>query len=272
MKNKNSIIGNPIVSEGFSALSFNLRFGLADDGVNNWDHRKKALPALFEKYHPDFIGLQEANDFQIDYLAKILDGYDFIGKRSPAPSSWQNNVIFFKSKWDPTVSRHLFLSQTPTVPSKFQDSRWPRQCTIGMFTNSHRKMICINTHFDFAENVQTNSAVLIMEQLSKLPSNVPAVLLGDFNSTPKQNCYGIFTGEKKKSSLQGLWFKNAATKPYPGTYHGFNGHTNGEHIDWILYRGHIAPVDYTMVVSTFEGIYPSDHFPVYARFKWIDKS
>ena len=204
MKNKSSAIRKPGVAKGFSALTFNLRFGLADDGANSWDHRKKALPALFKKYHPDFIGLQEANDFQIDYVAKILIGYEFIGKRSPAPTNWQNNVIFFKSKWALIVYKHLFLSQTPTIPSKFRDSRWPRQCTIGMFTSNGRKLICINTHFDFAENVQTNSAVLIMEHLSKLPSNVPAILLGDFNATPKQNCYGVFTGKNEKSAFKGI--------------------------------------------------------------------
>ena len=50
------------------------------------------------------------------------------------------------------------------------------------------------------------------------------------------------------------------------------GRTDGDHIDWILYRGNIAPVNYNVVASTFEGIYPSDHFPVYAKFRWIDKS
>ena len=31
---------------------------------------------------------------KIDYLTKILIGYEFIGKRRPAPPNWQNNVIF----------------------------------------------------------------------------------------------------------------------------------------------------------------------------------
>jgi endonuclease/exonuclease/phosphatase family metal-dependent hydrolase len=123
MKNKSSAIRKPGVTKGFSTLTFNLRFGLADDGANSWDHRKKGLTALFKKYNPDFIGLQEANDFQIDYLTKILIGYEFIGKRSPAPPNWQNNVIFFKRKWEPEVYQHLFLSKTPTIPSKFRDSR-----------------------------------------------------------------------------------------------------------------------------------------------------
>jgi len=270
MKKKDTIKKKPGAAEGFSVLSFNLRFGLADDGANGWDHRKKGLPALFSQYRPDFIGLQEANDFQIDYVTDILTGYAFIGKHAPAPPDWQNNVIFYKKAWNCTFYRHLFLSPTPSIPSRFQGSRWPRQCTIGMFTNHHRRLICINTHFDFSEDVQTKSALLIMEQLSKLPSDVPAVLLGDFNATPEQSCYGVFTEGKKKAPFNGAWFKNAAEKPFPGTYHGFNGRTTGDHIDWILYRGPIAPVTYRVVESLFAGVYPSDHFPVHANFKWID--
>ena len=51
MKNMDIIKGKPGVAKGFSTLTFNLRFGLADDGANSWDHRKKGLSALFKKYH-----------------------------------------------------------------------------------------------------------------------------------------------------------------------------------------------------------------------------
>ncbi len=258
------------VASGFSVLTLNLRFGLADDGANSWDHRKKALPALFKQYRPDFIGLQEANDFQIDYIAKILLDYHFIGMRKPAPPNWQNNVIFFQNRWTRIIDEHLFLSPTPEIPSKFPDSRWPRQCTIGMFTDNRRRLICINTHFDFADNVQRDSAVLIMGRLARLPSNIPAILLGDFNTTPGDNCYGIVTGSKSVATLKGPWFKNAVPEPFPGTFHGFSGRTDGEHLDWILHRGRIAPAAYEVVVNKFEGIFPSDHFPVYAEYGWIE--
>ena len=61
----------------FSVMTFNLRFGLADDGDNAWKYRKKAFPFLFRRYQPDFIGFQEANNFQTEYLAALLDRYDF---------------------------------------------------------------------------------------------------------------------------------------------------------------------------------------------------
>jgi endonuclease/exonuclease/phosphatase family metal-dependent hydrolase len=254
-----------------STLTLNLRFGLADDGANNWAYRKKALPALFRKYRPDFIAFQEANDFQIDYLAEILMEYEFLGKRSPAPPNWQNNVIFYRNHWDPQVYKHLFLSRTPSIPSKFTDSRWPRQCTIGMFASGERKLICVDTHFDFASHVQTQSAELIMRQLDKLPASLPVVLMGDFNATPQDPCYRVFTGRRKGSPPEAPPFKNAAPMPFPGTYHGFKGGPDGDHIDWILYRGPIVPVDYHVEMEPFRGFYPSDHFPVHAAFDWVDE-
>jgi len=34
----------------------------------------------------------------------------------------------------------------------------------------------------------------------------------------------------------------------------------------------ILPVIYNVVASKIEGHYLSDHFPVYAKFRWLDKT
>lgn len=245
-----------------SILTFNLRFGLANDAPpHHWDRRKEILPSLFEKYHADFIGFQEVNGFQADFLRNILSEYKTIGKRSPAPKFWQHNLIFYKKKWECVYAKHFFLSPTPMIPSRSRKSVWPRQCTLGMFETDGRRIICLNTHFDFDAAVQTESAEIIMAQVSHLPSDVPALLVGDFNADPSRPCYGVFTGQEHS-------FKDVFDEPFPGTYHGFSGETDGKHIDWILYRGGIAPEGASVVRYAADGVYPSDHFPVYAVFKW----
>lgn len=253
----------------FSVLTLNLRFGLADDGPNSWNHRKKCFPCLFKNHSVDFIGFQEANDFQTDFLKDILPEFNSVGKRSPAPSFWQNNIIFYKKTWECIHNEHFFLSPTPMMPSRSRESRWPRQCTIGMFKNKNRVLIYINTHFDFDAAVQTKSANLIMERLSHLPSEPPVILIGDFNATPYHPCYMIFTrGDQKLKPNNRLYFKNIFKEPYPGTHHGFTGNINGNHIDWILYRGGIIPQECKIIYDTIDGVYPSDHYPLYAKFKW----
>ncbi len=252
----------------FSVLTLNLRFGLADDGPNNWQHRKQYFPSLLKKYRTDFMGFQEANDFQVDFLKEILMEYGYIGQRSPAPLFWQNNIIFYKNTWSCMFQEHFFLSPTPTIPSRFRKSRWPRQCTVGMFKNETHQLICINTHFDFDESVQIESAKLIMERLARLPSHVPAILMGDFNSAPFTPCQYIFIGNNQTSNSKGGFFKNTFNRPFPGTHHDFTGKDSGDHIDWILYRGNISQIEHKVIRDTFNGRYPSDHFPLVATFKW----
>jgi len=260
-----------VPDETITVLSLNLRFGLADDGPNSWQYRKKVYPLLFKKHRPDFIGFQEANDFQTEYLNGILTDYDHIGKRNPAPPFWQNNIIFYKKPWRCNHHEHFFLSPTPQIPSRFRQSKWPRQCTIGMFNNADRMLICINTHFDFDSYVQIESARQIMERLSHMPSDRPAILMGDFNTTPDAPCHTIFIGENPESRTQEApYFKNVFREPFPATHHGFTGDTRGDHIDWILYRGGIVKKGCQVIQDTIGGRYPSDHFPLCASFKWKD--
>ncbi|MBW1821109.1 MAG: endonuclease/exonuclease/phosphatase family protein, partial [Deltaproteobacteria bacterium] len=81
----------------FSVISFNIRFGLADDGMNRWTHRKHAVAGLLNKYPADFICVQELNNFQTEFLDELLPKYQNIGVHKPAPDFWQNNVIFYRN-------------------------------------------------------------------------------------------------------------------------------------------------------------------------------
>ena len=256
----------------FSVLTLNLRFGLADDGPNNWQYRKIGFQPFLDKYPADFIGFQEANDFQIDFLHNILTEYNIIGKRSPSPSFWQNNIIFYQKNWHCIHYEHFFLSPTPSIPSRYRQSIWPRQCTIGMFKTVHRQVICVNTHLDFDVSVQIQSANLILDRLSHLPDDVPVILMGDFNSAPFSPCYNIFTGHDDTSSENEVYFKDAFIKPFTGTHHGFTGNTDEDPIDWILFRGKITLINSKVIKDTFKNIYISDHFPLYAQFAWDAKS
>ncbi len=255
----------------FSVMTLNLRFGLADDGPNRWEIRKERLLLLFERYRPTFIGFQEANTFQIDFLCGILPGYKYIGKRSPAPPFWQNNLLFYPDSWRCSWADHFFLSQTPDIPSRFPESRWPRQCTLGVFTQKTHSLVCLSTHLDFDATVQTKSVRIILERLKSAPILFPVVLMGDFNATPDSPCHAALTDPKGPGDGRLPPFINAFKAPYPPTFHGFSGKGKKGHIDWILYRGGLAPVRSRVITDAFKGGYPSDHFPLLVAFSWKKK-
>ncbi len=52
----------------FSVMTYNVRYGLADDGKNSWEFRRDNLTDLINHYNPDFLGTQEGLPFQINYI------------------------------------------------------------------------------------------------------------------------------------------------------------------------------------------------------------
>ncbi|MDA3917332.1 MAG: hypothetical protein PF690_10195 [Deltaproteobacteria bacterium] len=49
---------------------------------------------------------------------------------------------------------------------------------------------------------------------------------------------------------------------------GENGWTHRKHLDWILFRGGLVPVFRQVVKYSSLNRFPSDHYPVQARFEW----
>lgn len=249
-----------------TVLSLNLRFGLADDGPNSWEFRKQSVVKLFQSQQPDFIATQEANDFQVDFLAQSLPDYQYIGRRTPAPAFWQDNILFYRKPIVCNEKDRFFLSETPHVPSRSFGSRFPRQGTLGMFHIGSRPLICINTHLDFDTPAQMGAARVIKEQLGSYGNDTAAILMGDFNATPESPCYRWLTSKEVDGEM-GLNFSETFTMPYPSTFHRFTGEPAAGHIDWILYRGHLRLKECKVLLETVDDMHPSDHFAVRAVFE-----
>jgi len=60
-------------------MSFNVRYGTADDGPNHWDKRKDILVDTIKEYDPEIVGTQECLDFQADYVVEKLNDYRWFG-------------------------------------------------------------------------------------------------------------------------------------------------------------------------------------------------
>jgi len=214
----------------YSVMTLNLRFGLADDGENSWENRKHLWPEIFKRYPADFLGIQESNHFQTEFLIRNLSDHHFIGWHNPSKERWQSNLIFYHKTWECLKNNHYFLSPTPDIESKMPGSKWPRQCVIGLFQNASSRIIIANTHFDFTESVQEKSAALVIKFLSEFPKDCPVIITGDFNSNPGSKAHKVF---------QANGFAEVFDDHPSTTFHKFIGEASRKHIDWILYRGNI---------------------------------
>ena len=245
----------------FTAITMNMRFGLARDGDHNgWLYRKEVVRQFLDRHRATFMGFQELNHFQMGFLQRQLTAHHFIGWYNPVVQWWQSNGIFYDTAWDCLKWKHHFLSHTPDVESKLPGSKWPRQCVMGLFQHQGGRVIMANTHFDFDEAVQEQSARLVVSFLEAFPAGIPVIITGDFNAAPGSAAYRYFKANG---------FSEVFENHYATTFHEFKGRQTRRHIDWILFRGPLEVTHREILTDSFGGRFPSDHYPVMARFQLI---
>ena len=133
-------------------MSFNIRYSSGDDGVNSWDNRKQAVPAMFADQQPTVLGVQEARLDQKTYMDENCAGYKSIGVgRTDGQNAGEFMAIYYLDdavkleKWGT-----FWLSDTPDTPSIGWDASTYRTATWAVFTHykSGRKFFYVNTHID----------------------------------------------------------------------------------------------------------------------------
>jgi endonuclease/exonuclease/phosphatase family metal-dependent hydrolase len=256
-------------------MTFNIRFGLAADGENSWAHRKDLVVEVVRRYRPHVIGIQEGLQFQLDYMAKKLEGYRYFGKGREGDLTGEYCAIFYDAdRLKRTAHGQFWLSDTPEVPaSKSFGNVLPRVATWGRFrlAGGGREFYLYNTHLDNrSRRSRILSAALILRRLKRCDPRLPLILLGDFNCTPKRQPYRLLTGKLRFEGLKGR-FRDAYAElkgegPGEGTFHGFRGHTWFGNVDYIFFRGSLVPRGVEVVRFHRGNRYPSDHYPVFAEF------
>jgi endonuclease/exonuclease/phosphatase family metal-dependent hydrolase len=118
-------------------MSFNIRYGLADDGENHWNHRKRLALARIHAFGPDLLGLQECRDgSQADFVRSNLPDYHFFGVHREGPGDTALEMaplLFRRSAFTLLATGCFWLSETPDIPLagiKFKQSTLQRISTF----------------------------------------------------------------------------------------------------------------------------------------------
>lgn len=252
-------------------MSFNVRYGTANDGPNSWEHRKDILIDTIRDASPDVIGTQECLDFQAAYVVEQLPAYEWFGVGREADGSGEHMAVLYrKDLLRPLDMGHFWLSETPDTPGSMS---WSTACTRMVtwlrfeHVPSGVQFTFYNTHLDHRSSMaRLEGARLIAARLEELAPEEPIVLTGDFN------CAGG-TSEPwhclSDAGMADAW-ENCARRSGPATtWCGFSGpdETEGRRIDWVLTRGPIQTIETTILTTNSEGRYPSDHLPVLATVR-----
>lgn len=258
-----------VAQETLDVMTFNIRYGSADDGANAWDLRKETVADAIRKYGPDIVGTQECLSFQAQYLDDALPGYEHFGMGRNADGSGERMEIFYRTdKLAPIETGHFWLSKTPDVPgSRDWNSANIRMVSWARFhrLESGDFFYYLNTHFDHrSEEARKQAAQLLAKHISGLPKSSIVVLTGDFNAgAERSEVWEILT----KSGLSDSWLTAETTEGPEVTWSGFQDPTDSvNRIDWILHRGILSVSSCETILYNNNGRYPSDHYPVHARF------
>ncbi len=252
-----------------NVLSYNVRYGTAKDGENNWEHRRELLTGVLRKQAPDLFGTQECLDFQAEYIAAQLPEYRWLGIGREKDGQGEMTAIFYrKADFVPVETGHFWLSAQPSVPgSKSWDSSLPRIASWALFHHpgTGRFVRFVNTHFDHkGAQAREESARLLVRKFAEWGESVPIVLTGDFNANAEDSA------PWKTLNESGLGDARLSAQKVEGpvtTWCGFETpKADGARIDWIFAPRGWTVLSYQCLDFNQDGRYPSDHLPVTARF------
>jgi len=251
-----------------TVMSFNIRYGTANDGDNHWLKRREQLFALLREQQADVVGLQEALHGQIEEILAAVPGYDYVGVgRSDGRQAGEYAAILYRTaRLKARRSDTFWLSDTPgVVKSTSWGNQIERICTWAYFDDREGPAFYLyNVHLDhISQPSRERSVALLVERVKARDPKAPAVVTGDFNA-----------GETNPAAQAMLAaFKDSFRILHPdarevGTFNGFKyGQAGGEKIDFVFVEPGTEVLAAEIVRSSSDGRYPSDHFPVTARIR-----
>ncbi len=275
-----------------SVASYNVRYGTADDGSNAWEKRREMLVAGVKKLDPDFLCVQEALDFQVEYLMREL-GMASVGVgRDDGKLAGEFSAILYKSdKFAAESGTTFWFSNTPDrAGSKNWGNTIPRICTFAGFVEprSGRRFKVFNVHLDHQSEPSRNRSVELLARamLDSRQLGVPVIVTGDFNAGPQSPAIRYMRGEAEAAVSAGDRTPQMAASPasprlvdtlvvagslpgpgLDGTFHDFAGKTDGPRIDFVFTDKVIETAGAGIDHFNDGGRFPSDHFAVWAKLR-----
>lgn len=249
-------------------MSYNVRYGTADDGEYSWPNRMDAAVAMIEDQRPAVFGVQEGLRFQLDFIAEKCPEYQYVGVgREDGEARGEHMAVFYDTTRVTLKDWGTYwLSETPDEPSKGWDAACKRTATWTLIYDkvADKHFYFVDTHLDHVGEVAREKGLaLVVERIGAMnPENYPMILLGDFNVFPDDPCLtglrAVMTDAREV----------AAVTSNESTYHGY-GTVEKAPIDYIFYSGFSGCEEFARVTKPYlECPYVSDHYPVTAILKY----
>jgi endonuclease/exonuclease/phosphatase family metal-dependent hydrolase len=262
--------------EPLTVMTFNIRYGTAKDGENEWSARRDMLFQVIRDAKPDLLGLQEALDFQIDEILAAVSGYAVVGVgRDDGGEKGEYSAILFRTeRFHVAEAGTFWFSDTPSVPGS---KSWGNQITrisswARFIDRDGRGFYHFNLHLDHqSQPSRERSTVLLRGRIDTRAVPDPVIVTGDFNVGENNPALSTLTGGSSAPFVDTFRVLHPDVKDV-GTFSGFKvGSIGPDKIDYILVGPGTEVLSAEINRFSRNGRYPSDHFPVTARVRLVDR-
>ena len=264
-------------------MSFNIRYGTADDGAHAWPNRRALVVRTIRDHAPHVLALQEALRFQLDELAQALPRYQQlgVGRDDGVARGEFAAVLVDTSRFTVDTSGTDWFSDTPTVPgSTSWGNTLPRITTWALLRDrlTDERIWAYSLHLDHASQPSRERSVefLLAEHERRAASQrardanqaevtgalpEPRLLvMGDFNADEANPAYRRLLDAGLVSAFR---VRHPDAK-VAGTFTGFRDAADGGIIDHVLLGRGWRVIDADIDRRRYGALWPSDHFPVWA--------
>ena len=237
-------------------LSFNIRCANDPNG-HSIQERAPRVGQLLNASNADIIGIQEYRDrWDPHWAAAEPAGY--VQKKIDRGDGEGLVLLWRPDRLECLDSGHFWFADDPDKADTAWDEKYhkPRICGWCVFRHKEtgKTFTYMNLHYGFGAEGHLKNARLLARYVEKLGS-LPTIIAGDFNMRPDAPGYAAMA--------ERFTDVNAATAQDPTlTYHGYGVPEIAMLLDYCFVSSQVQPLDYRVLTDTFQGKYPSDHYPI----------
>ncbi len=249
-----------------TVVSANVRcYTDGDTGKRNWFYRAPYTVQTLIDARADIIGLQECMSVHYECITGALKGYgSFIDYREECDNPEGCPIFYNLSKFELIKNGSFWLSETPDVVSISWGAACYRICSFAILKQKSdgKELAVFNTHLDHvSEEARIKGIRLILDKLNQF-GGMPCIIMGDLNDFENSITYKSAT-----ELFDDVKYKTNDTDS-GATYHEWGELPEYENIDYFLIsKEGIDVLQYKVVRTTYNGVYPSDHYPIKTKIR-----
>lgn len=253
--------------------TYNIRYDAFVDKDWSWQARKPFVLAQLKAMDCDVFGIDEALPHQREDLVAAFPDHDSLGvARDNGVDEGEFNLLFYrKARFDLIDSGYEWISATKDQPSRYPGAGSNRIIVWAVLEDkaTQKRFLAAVTHLDDQSEEARVFGVSRIRQLVEAHDDLPAIVVGDFNMYVTDEGYKQMVSFMDDSMLddEGQPIVTATFQDN-SEFHPHNP-SRFTRIDYLFTRGMktLGVTAGTMIADN--GLYPSDHFPVWGVYQLV---